>query len=288
MKLHYEDIPADAASSFVLREFRWPRFPFNWHYHPELELTWIVKGAGLRFVGDSVEEFAPGDLCFIGSNTPHCWASHPGAARGAYSVVIQFRPELLGGTFLQTPEMRPVMKLMRDARRGLKIREPESRAIRQRMEEITRQRPHSLQRLCSLLAILAHLADTKCYDSLTSIQYEQPSNEAVDKKLARVLNFVYANFGPELTQRDVAKSIGYSPQAFSRFFKQAMGKPYVHFVNELKIHKACRALIETTASVTEVAFNAGFNNLSHFNAQFRRVKKTTPLNYRKVAHNLTL
>ena len=110
--IHYEDVPTPAAASFTFREFRWPRFPFNWHYHPALELTLIVKGRGFRFVGDSVEEFHDGDLCLVGANLPHCWASEPKAPRGVCSLVIQFQPELWGETFWQLPETRGVHQFL--------------------------------------------------------------------------------------------------------------------------------------------------------------------------------
>src|SRR5512137_397445 len=92
-RVHYEEVPSDLGAAFTFREFNWPRFPFNWHYHPEAELTWIIRGRGMRFVGDSVEEFADGDICLLGCNAPHCWVSNKNAEPGVCSLVIQFRPE---------------------------------------------------------------------------------------------------------------------------------------------------------------------------------------------------
>ncbi len=121
-KMHYEEVPSDLGAAFTFREFNWPSFPFNWHYHPEVELTLIVRARGMRFVGDSVEEFSDGDICLLGSNTPHCWASHKDAEPGVRSLVIQFRPESWGEAFWNLPELRGIGRLLREAKQGLEVR----------------------------------------------------------------------------------------------------------------------------------------------------------------------
>jgi len=70
-RILFEDHRLDPHTSFAYKEFRVSHFPFNWHYHPEIEITMIVKGRGLRFVGDSIQDYRDGDLCLLGSNTPH-------------------------------------------------------------------------------------------------------------------------------------------------------------------------------------------------------------------------
>ena len=49
--------------------------PFNWHHHPEMELTLTLNCIGQRFVGDSVSSFGDGDLAMVGANLPHTWTS---------------------------------------------------------------------------------------------------------------------------------------------------------------------------------------------------------------------
>jgi AraC-like DNA-binding protein len=74
-----------------------------------------------------------------------------------------------------------------------------------------------------------------------------------------------------------------SPQSFSRFFKHAFSKTFIDYVNDLKIYNACRTLLETDQTVTEIAYASGFNNLSNFNEHFRRRKEVTPSQYRSQA-----
>jgi hypothetical protein len=93
-------------------------FPFHWHYHPEFELTLILEGSGQRLIGDSVEEYAPGDLVLLGSNLPHTY--HSGPVEGKHrALVFQFRPGLLGEPFLALPEMQSLSSLLVQAEHGL-------------------------------------------------------------------------------------------------------------------------------------------------------------------------
>ncbi|MCL5097847.1 MAG: AraC family transcriptional regulator [Candidatus Omnitrophica bacterium] len=282
---HFENVPVPEAASFTFREFRWSHFPFNWHYHPELELTLIVSGCGLRFVGDSVEHFDDGDLCLLGANLPHCWASEAKAPRGVCSLVIQFRADQWGEKLLQLPETRALQRLLEGARQGLSVRDPTRRGVGQMMLEMTKTPAGSWQRLNHLFAVLGKLAECTDCAPLASSSYDLEAAHKTQGTLGRILGFVHANLGANLTQRAVAEAMHMSSPAFSRFFKRVLGKTYVAYVNELKIHQVCRALIETNQTIAETAFAAGFNNLSNFNEQFRRRKGMSPSAYRQKLGN---
>ena len=281
--LHYEDIPTPAGASLVVREFGWPHFPFNWHYHPEVELTLIVRGSGRRFVGDSVEEFRHGDLCLLGSDTPHCWASHPGSPPGVKSLVIQFLPRVWGDAFWELPEARGLGGLLARAKAGLAVRGRTRRSVGGMMLEMTKASPGSWRRLQLMLGMLGTVADSGETVPLAHAGYDPAPGHRAALPLGRVLEFIHHNLAGELTQHGAAAVAGMSAQHFSQFFRRAMGKTYVTYVNELRIRNACRALIESEQTVAEVAYASGFNNLSHFNTQFRRFEKTNPKDFRQAA-----
>ncbi|MGN6554676.1 MAG: helix-turn-helix domain-containing protein [Verrucomicrobiota bacterium] len=281
--VHFEDVPAEIGASFTVRQFDLPNFPFNWHYHPEVELALIVRGRGMRFIGDSAEKFTDGDLCLVGANTPHCWASEKDSESGVQSIVVHFRPETWSENFWKLPELRGATQLLAEARRGLLIDGPTRRDVEKLMIILQQEQAGSLQRLSTLLEILHSLAQSQDIRPLAASTYEAPASAEVNGKLGKILNYIHDHLGPDLTQSEVAKAVRLSPAAFSQFIRRSLGTSYVHYVNEIKIRNAARALLDTDQPITEIAYQAGFNNLSHFNAQFRRFRQLSPRAFRQQA-----
>ncbi|MCZ7644534.1 MAG: AraC family transcriptional regulator [Planctomycetota bacterium] len=97
----------------------------------------------------------------------------------------------------------------------------------------------------------------------------------------RVCRYLTAGFLGELSQPEAARLANLSVPAFSRFFRRSTGKSFTRYVNELRIGHACRMLIETDKSVSEIAFASGFQNLSNFNRRFRELKRAGPREFRR-------
>lgn len=284
-RVHYEAVPEDLAAAFTFREFDSSSFPFNWHYHPEVELSLVLRGRGKRFVGDSVEEFSDGDLCLIGSNTPHSWVSAEDAEPGVRSLVVHFRPECWGEAFWKVPELRAIGQLLREAKAGLALRGSARNEMAQLFHVLEQQPRGSLQRFETFLEMLHCFSAARDVKRLSACEPDLPPRNGANGKLGRILGYIHAHLGPELTQCEVAKAAGLSPAAFSQFFRRSLGTSYVAYVNELKIRHACRALLDTDCPITQVAFEAGFNNLSHFNAQFQRFRHVSPRVFRRQARS---
>ena len=282
-RLQRETIRLDAKASFALLEFRPRYYKFVWHYHPELELALIIKGRGLRFVGDSIQEFKEGDLCLLGPNLPHTWFSPAIPKSHEQSMVIQFLPECLGEAFLALPESRPIVEMLGRSTRGLQIRGKTRQQVTDLLLQMRRQRVGSLQHLNGFVTILTLLAESRELSPITVADYAPLLSERANQKVNQVLNLIHANMDEIPSQHAMAKLLRFSPQAFSRFFKRCLGKTYVEYVNELRIGRVCRALIETDASITQIAYDAGFNNISNFNEQFRQIKQMTPRDYRRLS-----
>jgi hypothetical protein len=84
------------AHSLDIRHERGTHFANPWHYHPELELNLILAGEGIRFVGDSVAPFGPGELVLLGPHLPHLWQSRLPAAgpEQAEAVILRLCPDV--------------------------------------------------------------------------------------------------------------------------------------------------------------------------------------------------
>lgn len=89
------------------------------------------------------------------------------------------------------------------------------------------------------------------------------------------------HFQNVITLADVARLANMSEVSFSRFFKQRTGNTFIDSLTEIRLGHASRMLIDTTHSVSEIAYRCGFNNMSNFNRIFRKKKGCTPKEFRE-------
>jgi AraC-like DNA-binding protein len=89
-----------------------------------------------------------------------------------------------------------------------------------------------------------------------------------------------SNFTENIQIENVAKISNMSYSGFSRYFKNRTKKTFSHFVNEIRIGYACKRLMEDDVSISTVCFESGFNNLTHFNEQFKKIIKLTPYQFK--------
>lgn len=263
------------GAGWAVRDNRPSHWRFNWHHHPELELTLILAGSGVRYVGDSVESFGPGDCVLLGPDLPHTWTSQPTAGRPHHSVVVQFPADLGLGS---APEVRVLRQLALRAARGMALGGGFAKEIAAAMRQLVVcvDPLDRLGRLLSLLAALAAADDRVARPLATAALAARPR----DGRLAAVLEQIHDRAASGLGQRHAAATAGLSSAAFSRFFRRATGKSFVAHLNEVRVGLACRALAESDQAVTGVALDAGFQNLANFNRRFRAVTGMTPSAYR--------
>jgi AraC-like DNA-binding protein len=285
-KPHLEFIPPDSHSSFYIFRLNEPNLPFAWHYHPELEIDLFLEGEGLRFVGDSVENFHAGDLCLLGPNLPHSWTTKAARGKRMQSIFLQFLPDCLGSSFFEKPEMRHLRTLLVRSGRGLSFYGKTRRIVMEKIIALEKLPAGDWKRISDLIWILGELATSKEYKALASVTYAPTQNFEMEEKLNHVLHFINADSDVIPSQEAAARHARMSPQAFSRFFKRTVGKNYAHFRNEIRINRACRNLIALDENIVDVALRSGFNNLSNFNEQFLRIKGVTPRDYRQRWKNL--
>jgi AraC-like DNA-binding protein len=279
-----ETVFIEPAKSFRLKDIRAKEFPFLWHYHPEVELTLIAAGSGVRFVGDSIEDFHDGDLCLIGASVPHCWFSTSQRPVGHRAVVIQFHAETLGGALGQLPEWRPVRALLERSRFGLQIQGSTRETVARETLALGDMPEGSLARLAALLRLLDELAASREARPLSGAPRAEGELDH-ERRLGTVFESIEARLasGASVRQRDAARSVGMTPPAFSRWFSRTTGRTFGAYVNAVRVSFACRELLETDEKIATVAHGAGFSTLSNFNRRFRAIKRMTPAEYRERA-----
>jgi AraC-like DNA-binding protein len=279
VKATFEKVALKSDESFRLMEVSHQRFGGGWHFHPEFELTLIVESRGIRFIGDRAARFEEGDIVLVGPNLPHCWISDPGDdARRARAIVLQFRPQFLGEKFFSTPELAPLGRLLGRATLGLEVRGKTRKQLAERLLGLPGL--FGAQRLISILSILDVLAQSRELRPLASPGFHPRLDVRASERIDRVYRFLLKHFQEPIRLAEVARVARLTPAAFCRNFRRDVGRPLFSVLNEIRIGHACKLLLETDGQISEVCFDSGFGNLSHFNRQFLRVTGLTPREYR--------
>ena len=100
-------------------------------------------------------------------------------------------------------------------------------------------------------------------------------------KLKLVLKFIREHFSEDISLEDMSVVAGLSCKYFCKFFKDATGTTPVNYLTAYRIERAARKLLSTDLSVTRIAYDCGFNDLSYFIKTFKVFKNTSPNLYRK-------
>jgi len=274
MKPSVEFVDRAGHQSLKVMAYERHDFPFVWHVHPELELTLIVRGRGQRYVGDSMEPFDVDDLVLLGGDLPHTWHATSDRPDGCASIVTFFTHAAVP----DQPEMRHVHRLVERATQGLAFNRRIARELRGDMHALAWQRDS--RRLLTFWRILDRLGRVRTPRTLSTHTFTRPHTPSERKQIDRVCRWVADHVEEDIRQADAAALIHRSPSAFARFFKRMMGQTFVNYLVRLRVGRACRLLIETDLPITDIALQAGFNNLSYFNRCFRRHRDCSPRAYR--------
>lgn len=255
-----------------------------WHYHPEIELLYCIRGRGTNFVGNCIRGIEEGELLLFGKNLPHTRQRDRDYYKDATveqpeSIVLQFREDFLGEHFFDVPEFQPIRNLLNRALRGLKFTGATRDEVTQRLRTINPADATGC--ILELLAILNRLALSHEVIYLNAVNYVSTAHEKSSQKINKVYHYTVEHFREPISLEDVATLTSHSPAAFCRYFKARTRKSYFQYLTEVRIAYACEQLMQGNLDVTQVCYTSGFNNLSHFHKQFKKIVKLTPSEYRR-------
>src|ERR1035437_6837089 len=279
MKPFYQKLVALPTESVIFFDEEKPHFSVPWHFHPEIEILFVVKSSGTSYVGDGIHRFNEGEISIIGENVPHWWKSDTKYSdgidtSGIKALIIQFRKEIFDKNFINLPEMNPVKELLDKSQRGIQYFSQSRKLLGDQIMKIFHL--SGISRIIELVILLDMMANTKEYKYHASVGYSKTINTFDFHRFNKVHEYILLNFNKLIKLEDVANAVNISPTAFCRYFKNRTGKTFFSFLNEIRIGHACKLMVEGNNPISLASLESGFNNLSHFNDQFKRVMKLTP------------
>lgn len=280
MKPSYEVLSPTPGHSFTTRTFGPLAFTAPFHFHPEYELTLITAGSGKRYIGSHMADFHTDDLVLIGPHLPHCWKLETPAekeAPPASAIVIHFSGDFLGKDFFSRTELAAIQRLLHNSRSGTRFLHTEAPLhIRTLAAE-----KNDFNRLLGLLEILQELATAKDALPLDTRGITAALNPADRERIHPIFAYILDNFNGEISLDKAAAIAGMTPNAFCRYFKKITRKTFMDTVIDHRLALASRELTLTNKPISDICFDSGFGDISHFYKTFRMRMQISPLHYRK-------
>jgi AraC-like DNA-binding protein len=282
MRATFEKITPDQGASWALLDRRLDTgIPFEWHHHPEYELTLTLNSRGHRYVGDDVAAYDDGDLVLIGPGIPHSWCSDEAIdpSRPHNALVIWFTHGWVSNVLTMFPEMQRLAPLLAAAAEGVRFSDSVSAAVRPKIEAMPSSKPP--QRLVSLFDVLQALSEDTEATRFANVTGRSHGEIEADPRVVRVLDYLHENFAEPVTVAALADLACVSISAFHRMFRRHTRMTAFDYVIRLRIGRACAFLLGSDMAISSIAHEVGFHNLSLFNRQFVSLKGQTPSLFRK-------
>lgn len=280
MKPFYTQATSEFDNSITIRYEEMEKLYPHWHYHDEYELVYIHASEGIRYVGDSVNPYKPGDLVLLGSKLPHIWINKTESTKEhnqAGITIMHIQKKFIHNNFFDLPLMANLKKIFENASRG--VRFFNFPAIDKQLYNI--QVLNLEDKVLAVLNLFSELSKHAEMELLSSSDYQPVSGQQDGDRLSLIHNYLITNFTKQIELEQLANLVHMTPQAFCTYFKSKTKKTVFNYLHDLRVGYSCKLLIETDHNIDEIARQSGFNNTTFFNRKFKQKKDQTPKNYRK-------
>ncbi|MEI6276062.1 MAG: AraC family transcriptional regulator [Prolixibacteraceae bacterium] len=283
MTARYQQIPLKEDESFSIGIFQDNQEKSTWHYHNNFEISFITEGSGKRIVADSIEEFQPGDLVFIGSSLPHVWIADKEqkflSDRTLEMVFLQFSSNIFFPQLLALPEFKNVKMALEMSERGIQV-------VGQTLNEVSEimlQLPYlkGFDRINNFFRLMDIIGKSDSNINLASDDFMRKQFKPANRRIAQIHDYLMNHYREEVDLNQLAGLVSMAEGSLCRFFKMNVGSSVFEYLNRIKVEFACKLLMDPEMGIVDVCLDSGFNNLSHFNKQFRKNTGVTPSEYRK-------
>ncbi|MDO9415554.1 AraC family transcriptional regulator [Pararhizobium sp.] len=278
-RAYFEKIPVSSGSSLSTLHRRLDdAIAFQWHHHPEYELTLTLNSLGQRFIGEHVGDYAHGDLVLVGPNLPHAWASRTKIHGQAphVSLVIWFRQAWIDAFLGTSVEFVAIQTLFARANTGLAFGSEIGLSLADAFEQALTSSPS--ERLIAVLGILLKLAEQPHPERLSS---SAPICWTDDRsRIHRVLQHLHQQYSRVIKMDELAKLAALSKSGLHRMFVKHTNATVSGYVTRLRVGEACARLSASDEPLAQIASEVGFANSPIFNRQFRKLRGMSPKEYR--------
>lgn len=268
-------------------------FPFNLfvdngccdvapHWHKEIEIIYLIEGEQRVGIDNNIYALKEGDILLIGSGCIHYFFHECNINR---RVVVQFSLSIFDNVLSEKNEGENIKYIFDKTKRVSNQWDPvlknkiETHLKVLIKENNKRENGYKLAlkaRLCDISVLLLRNLPVEI-DS-----YEEKTKHKENlKRLENVFEYIENHYNENLALKKISNEMGFSMYYFSRLFKRYTGITFVQYLNDFRVTKVQWYLINHDITITEAAFQCGFNNIKTFNKVFKEIQGCSPSEYLK-------
>jgi len=252
---------------------------FLWHWHPEIELTYVVSGEMLYSINDKTYHLKAGDVLFGNQSTLH--EGHQWEESDCEYIAVTFLPKLIygfEGSLIQEKYVTPITERSGVASLHLDGSEDWHQAATKLLKTViaayeTGKEMFTVQQLLFFWQIL--------YEHFPIEEKKVAGHSKHYDQIRDMISYIENHYTEQITLDDVAVAAHLSRSECSRVFKKVMGTSLFSFIQNYRIEKSCALLTETDAPISEIAESCGFSDGNYYTKVFQKVMGCSPSTYRK-------
>ncbi|MBL1409194.1 helix-turn-helix domain-containing protein [Sphingobacterium faecale] len=277
----YETTPLSEKDCFMVFSREKKLFDFPLHVHTEFEINFIENAEyAQRIVGDSIEEIGTLELALIANpHLAHGWFTHKCQSENIKEITIQFHADLFNEQILRKDQFRSIQQMLERGYYGIAFTKDKIQEVRNTIYELTQARD-GFNSVIKLFKLLYQLSLDTNMRVLSSRSFGSDKETHTSRRINKAIKYLNENYAEDVKLKDVSQHVGMSDVSFCRFIKKRTGNSFVDTLNAIRLGQASRMLIDTSHSVSEIAWLCGFNNLSNFNRTFKKKRGQTPTEFR--------
>ena len=253
---------------------------FMWHWHPEIEITYVQKGTMCYKVNHMVYHLKEGDIVFNNSGALHSGTMEN--QKDCAYIPVTFDSRLIYGFFQSTVNSKYVDPVIQDSMLPaicIDQSEPWHKPFREyllRIIYLDEKKPDfyelditiCLQSMWRLL--LEHITYEPQASRENSLEYD---------RIKKILSYIEENYQNKITLNDIAGHIHLCESECTRLFKRHMNTTLFAFLQEYRIERSLEFL-QDDQPVSAVADKAGFSDPNYYSKVFAKIKGCSPREYR--------
>lgn len=252
------------------------------HWHPEIEISYVHFGSAQYHIDYDFFQAQPGDIILIRPNGMH--SIHPLEKVEHHFETFRFHLDLIGYSTIDQVSLRYLQPLQNSQYKF----PPRLQSHMAGYEEIKECLFNIFQLAKKEGRHFELLLKSKVNELLYLLFYHRhvlrkntDDTYRKNEQIRDIIDYINQHYQDNLSIDFLSEYIGYSKTHFMSVFKQHTGTSCTDFIIQVRLNKACELLVDSDQNILSIATAVGFNNLSNFNRQFKNYHQQTPSQYRK-------